>query len=128
MTTDNGMTWTSTQQVRIEGCQRNEAPESSRMINEAASLETWKPPISISIFCSMVIPSLEQTSRIPVMHPWFATATSGFKGNDEFTGSVVEDKLIELNDPTKPEFVPSASMDLPAKVEDAGAKDEGDGN
>ena len=122
------MTWTSTQQVRIEGCQRNEAPESSRMINEATSLETWKPPISISIFCSMVIPSLEQTSRIPVMCPWFTT--SGFKGNDndEFMGSVVKDKLIELNDPTKPEFVPSASMDLPAEVEDAGAKDEGDGN
>src|SRR5258708_2900218 len=104
MTMDNGMTWTSTQQVWIEGCQRNEAPESSRTINEAASLETWKPPTSISIFCLMVIPSLEQTSRIPVMCPWFTT--SGFKGNDEFMGSVVEDKLIELNDPTKPEFVP----------------------
>ncbi len=96
------------------------------MINEAASLETWKPPTSISIFCLMVIPSLEQTSRIPVMCPWFAT--SGFKGNDEFTGSIVKDKLIELNDPTKPEFVPSASMDLPAEVEDSGVKDEGDGN
>ena|SRR5258708_38531442 len=123
MTTDNGTTWTSTRQVWIEGCQRNEAPESIRMINEAASPETWKPPTSISIFCLMVIPSLEQTSQIPVMCPWFR-----FKGNDEFMGSTVEVKLIESNDPTKPEFIPLTSMDLPAKVEDAGAKDRGDGN
>src|SRR5260370_7614949 len=104
---DNGRTWTSTQQVRIEGCRVNEAPESSRMINEAASLETWKPPTSISIFCLMVIPSLEQTSRIPVMCPWFTT--SGFKGNDndEFMSSVVKYKLIKLIDPPNPEFVPS---------------------
>src|SRR5258708_26318440 len=107
---DNGTTWTSTEQVQIEGCQRNEASESSRTINEATSLETWKPPTSISIFCSMVIPSLEQTSQIPVMCPWFTT--SGFKGNDEFTGSIVKDKLVELNDASEQELELSASMNL----------------